>query len=126
MTTSNVIRIMLGFVTVDYFPFSSAPPFPEAVNKRIFTHTKTHSLSLSLSSLFQHAYIQFVLPSFLSYGMDKWKRATMCRHMHTHSLTLSLSLSHIHIVAFKILVSSFKAHLKWDFLCVLCTRFGVI
>lgn len=50
MTTSNVIRIMLGFLTVDYFPFSSAW-FQKFVNKRVFTHTK-HILCLSLSRSF--------------------------------------------------------------------------
>lgn len=61
MTTSNVIRIMLGPLTVDYFPFSSAS-FQKSVNKRIFTHTELILfLTLSLTHAFNLLCLGFLL-----------------------------------------------------------------
>lgn len=49
MTTSNVIRIMLGFLTVDYFPFSCASfSKPSTKESSHILHTFYLSLSLSL------------------------------------------------------------------------------
>lgn len=91
MTTSNVIRIILDILNVDYFPFSILQaPFPESDNKRIFTH-QTHNTPTFCAYTFVHIAISICYTfTFTVRDRDKWKRGdNVSTHSHAHARTLS-------------------------------------